>query len=1107
VKTGARAQDDAPTADEAVGSAGRTPKVKLVPPRVPASYVPRPALEGTLDGAIDHRLTAVIAGAGFGKSTHVACRALDNGWAWYTIDRGDASLRAIGNGLAAALKRRLPGLREPVVPGGAGRDDRAAAETLASALAQALEDELSGDLVLVVDDVHELGRESPGVRLLEGLTRFAPPEFHLVICSREEPPFSVARLRGRGEVLDVGGSDLAFRIDEVAARLVGAGVREAAELAEPLHDVTGGWPAAVELAAEMLASMDTTRRHDAVRALARRRGPLYSYLAEEVFGRESPRVRRLLRSAAQLDRFTPDLCETLGIAGADELLDDLVRRGLVADPPEGSGGWYALHALVRQFVRETWPLDAGELLEVRRRAAVWFEAAGHIEEALAALTAAQDADGILKLFSRRWLELLDSGSLDAVVKAGAVLPIDLRKHFAYLVAHCHILRGDFDQAYAWLALREKETLDPDFAFHLALIHINRGEPREALDVLVRSEGGLEDWGLSPAMHYAFAAFQLLSLGRLAEARGYAERAFEAARKEPGTTLVAEAHAALGALARAEGDLAGADSHFQSALEIAERIGNVLATCSMRTWIAYLRTEQGRYAEALEEAGRAIELADRIGWSLFQAWAPSARGRIQLDLGRLDEAQDEFSVAHAVYERLGSSAVAETLIGLGDVCRERGELVQARSLYERALAGADRSGVVQFRVSAQAGLARVLVDEDPDEASRLAGAAALVEWGACRGPALVAAGWVALRRDDRRRAESAAASALAEARRRGTPAVLAESLELQSFCADEPTHARRSLEEAVGIWRRLGNALGLARAELALALLQGAADSPEAQRAQSVLRRIGVRGANAGGAGTLLMLETEQNVPLRVATLGRFDVVRDGHPVPSGEWQSKKARDLLKILVARRGQATTREYLMETLWPDEDPSKTSNRLSVALSVVRTVLDPEHGSPADHYVVADTSSVRLDLEHVAVDVEEFLYRADQGLKLHREGSADAAPLLEAAETAYSGDFLEEDRYEDWASSLREEVRAAYVEVARALAGARVGDESAVRYYLRILRIDPYDEAAHLDLVSAFASAGMHGEARRAYRRYVGRMDEIGVEPAPLARPDSRTGRQTP
>jgi DNA-binding SARP family transcriptional activator len=53
--------------------------------------------------------------------------------------------------------------------------------------------------------------------------------------------------------------------------------------------------------------------------------------------------------------------------------------------------------------------------------------------------------------------------------------------------------------------------------------------------------------------------------------------------------------------------------------------------------------------------------------------------------------------------------------------------------------------------------------------------------------------------------------------------------------------------------------------------------------------------------------------------------------------------------------------------------------------------------------------------------------------------------------------------------------------------------VRFLLRVLERDAYDEEAHLALVAAFADAGRHGEARRAFRAYRGRMDEIGVEPA--------------
>jgi hypothetical protein len=60
--------------------------------------------------------------------------------------------------------------------------------------------------------------------------------------------------------------------------------------------------------------------------------------------------------------------------------------------------------------------------------------------------------------------------------------------------------------------------------------------------------------------------------------------------------------------------------------------------------------------------------------------------------------------------------------------------------------------------------------------------------------------------------------------------------------------------------------------------------------------------------------------------------------------------------------------------------------------------------------------------------------------------------------------------------------------------------IRYRLHVLYRDPYDEGAHLALVSDLVGAGHHGEARRAYRRYVTRMDEIDVEPAPFPGADT-------
>ena len=245
---------------------------------------------------------------------------------------------------------------------------------------------------------------------------------------------------------------------------------------------------------------------------------------------------------------------------------------------------------------------------------------------------------------------------------------------------------------------------------------------------------------------------------------------------------------------------------------------------------------------------------------------------------------------------------------------------------------------------------------------------------------------------------------------------------------------------------------------------------------------------------------EEQAGVAINCLGAFRVFRDGDLVPFTAWQSKKARTVLKILVARRGRATHRDYLMETLWPDEDPTVVTRRLSVALATVRAVLDPDKRRPPDYFVLGVEDTVRLDLAHVPVDVEAFMEAATEGLALDRRADAAAKAMLTAAANAYAGDFLDEDPYEDWAIPLRDEARTTYVSVLHALAGlaesAGAVDE-AIRHHQRILDLDPWNEAAHVGLVRVMERAGRHGEARRYFQAYASRMNELGVpvEPFPL------------
>lgn len=230
--------------------------------------------------------------------------------------------------------------------------------------------------------------------------------------------------------------------------------------------------------------------------------------------------------------------------------------------------------------------------------------------------------------------------------------------------------------------------------------------------------------------------------------------------------------------------------------------------------------------------------------------------------------------------------------------------------------------------------------------------------------------------------------------------------------------------------------------------------------------------------------------LAIRTLGGFRVERKGEPVTNSKWRSRKARQLLKMLIARRGRPAHREQLIESLWPDETDANLSNRLAVAVSTIRGVLDPDRANEGDFFVKGDAETLRLDLDHLWVDVEHFLLLAKQVL------AGDIAKSDEA-EALYRGEFLEEDKYEDWAQPLREEARAVYLYLLRrrVVIAEDVNVEEGIEARLRILELDPWDEEAHVGLMSALEAAGRHGEARRARRRYVSRMVEIGVRPTSI------------
>jgi ATP/maltotriose-dependent transcriptional regulator MalT/DNA-binding SARP family transcriptional activator len=1076
-----------------------TARAKILPAPVAAAALPRTALQDRLDEALHRRVTTVIAGAGFGKSTLLAAWAARHEVAWYTLGAEDAALSTLGSGLVDALRLRVPDLPADLAatPGSArgpdaGTDERGRADAFAAALSEALQDRLRRPVGLVLDDLHELASDGAAVRAVEALCRQAPGELHLVLASRAELPFSIDRLRGQGQVLELGGAELAFDRDEVRALLEAELDSEPGDVAATLHAVTDGWPAAVRLACEAIRPLPAADRGAAVQRLRRPGGALFGYLAREVLAGEPPAVRELVRRAAPLERVHPELCAALGVDGAAEALASLARRGLFAERPEPHPDWFAPTALTREVALASLALGPAELDALHRRAAEWYAAHGELALALQSLRALGDDPAIARLLVEHGPALLREGAVEEVVAAGDALPAEYRDGaLERLLGEAQQLRGDWDEALGCLgrAAGTEGAIDAGLAWRIGLIHHLRGQLDEALEAYRRGREEAAPTADAALLHAWHASAHWLR-GDADTCRTLATRAYEVATASGEDRALAAAHTVLAMLAALEGDRAANDAHYLRALDHAERAGDVLQIIRIRVNRGSRNLEEGAYEAAIAELDLGIRLADLGGFGAFRALALTNRGESRLRLGRLEEAIADLDAARSVYQRLGSGDVAYPLGILGDVYRERGDVALARAAYEEAARRGDAMGDLQALVPSLAGLARVLAADDPEQARALAARAAGYGPGMGQAAALLAVGHVALAAGDREAAAGAAAEAGAAARARRDRARMAEALELEGLAAATERTRDAALEQAIAIWHELGNPLGEARAQLALAHGLGAErDAALAEAAETRLRQLGARPQVAPAGAPVAAVAVE--------SLGRFRVLRDGAPIPRSAWRSRKARDLLKMLVARHGRPVPRDALIEALWPGEDPLRCANRLSVALSTLRGVLDPERRYGAERFVLSSGGAVALDVEHLAVDLEAFLHEAAAGLALREEGRAEEAHArLLAAEAAYAGDLLEEDVYEDWAVAAREEARDAYVRVARCLAAdARAaGDhDGAVRFLLRVLERDAYDEEAHLALVVALVEAGRHGEARRAFRAYRARMDEIGVEPA--------------
>jgi DNA-binding SARP family transcriptional activator/ATP/maltotriose-dependent transcriptional regulator MalT len=1060
------------------------------------TWLDRPALAAALDAAAPGRPVLVTAGPGWGKSAAVAAWAGRRDACWLTLEPADAAAPQLANRILQAARRQLPELPSLLISTGAsaaGRPRRIRVGAVVDGMCRLLATQLAGaagGLVLVLDGLHELPPGGDAVALITGLCAQAPRELRLVLITR---PGVVVPLRP-GPAAELGPDVLAWTPVEVAAFLRAMLRAAEPELVARVTALTAGRPAAVRLAAALLRSGGAAALPD----LAGGTPGVLTRLASEVLATEPEPGRRLLSTAALLGQVDVPMCLALGHPAAATLLPALAERGLLRPGGPGSPLWSVPEEVARQLVTGRPEAGAPAARAAHRGAAGYRAGRAEYAQALRHLTLAGDGPAAEQLLVAHGMQLLADGEAATVLAAARAL--DLRgpdPGLLVVLGYASHLHGDWLDALALLRVAAGTgPLEPALAQRLGQLYYVTGRLAEAIETFERA--GVEAPGTGPeTMLFCSAAVWLRAAGADDRARATAARAAEAAERLADPAVSARSHTALAFIAAQDGDRATHDLHHRYALRLAAQIGDHVLQLGLQISRASYLSEEGAPTEAIAEAEAALQLGQDFGVIGYEPMCCTIRARARARIGEFDQALADLEVSQQQWQDIGPSMdVAFGLIVRGDVHCRRGEPGQAQAVLAEALRAADAAGIRAIQVLALAALARATAADDLAAAAELAGRAVRLASGTGTVPALLARGWVALQAGDRGAAGRDAAAARAAAGARRDQAGLAEALELAVLSAPEPVAAAGLLDEAAAVWAELGDPVGDARVRLLTARLAGPSGRAAVDAATRDLTELGVR-LDTGVAGALAV--PAPRPPIAVRTLGEFRVLRGGQPIPSAEWRSKKARDLFKILVTHRGRPATRERLVNLLWPDDPSDRTANRLSVLLSTLRTVLAPDpaepDGSPDAGPILADRHTVTLDLSMVELDVDAFLTAAATAQAADRGDDQAARGLLAAAEAAYTGDFLPEDPYDEWAEGLRDLARTTHIAVLRALI-RRTGDVDQREHHLRqLLGHDPYDEPAHRQLVQTLRAAGRHGEARRRYRDYAARMAEIGVTPAPF------------
>ena len=205
-------------------------------------------------------------------------------------------------------------------------------------------------------------------------------------------------------------------------------------------------------------------------------------------------------------------------------------------------------------------------------------------------------------------------------------------------------------------------------------------------------------------------------------------------------------------------------------------------------------------------------------------------------------------------------------------------------------------------------------------------------------------------------------------------------------------------------------------------------------------------------------------PVRIVTLGRFEVQVAGEPMEFSRKLPRKTLLLLKSIVALGGRSVSEEALCDALWTDEEADAALNALAITIVRLRKLLGTHEA------VIQQGGRISLNPELCRVDAWSF----------ERLG-ADNAPVL-AILNVYGGAFLPEEEGEPWSVAARERLRGKFKAAKAGRGRLLYGADGPVRAWVNGRSVDLQPGATNPAVAGQFEAparwrAGVSSGRRRS------------------------------